>query len=138
MKRALIITVLSFVVLCFAIIYPACASNEINVALGKEFTLPVGKTAVIEGEELSIKFQEVTSDSRCPSDVVCVQMGDAKCDMVFTYKEQNYPLTLEAGGESEDSIVFIDYKVDFNLQPYPVSSQQIKAEDYKLVMTISK
>ena len=140
MKKALFITALCFMILCFPIIYLACTSgeDEVKTSLGEEFTLPAGKTAVIEGEDLSLKFVEVTSDSRCPSDVVCVQMGSAKCDVVFIYQGRNYPVTLEAGGEADDSLVFTDYTVEFNLQPYPVSSKQIKPEEYKLVMTISK
>ena len=32
----------------------------------------MGESAGIKGEELQIKFVEVTEDSRCPTGVVCV------------------------------------------------------------------
>lgn len=137
MKKILSVIVLS---LLLTAIFTACGSVEDNVAaaLSEEFNLPAGKTAVIEGEDLSIRFLEVTNDSRCPSDVVCIQMGDAKCDIAFKLNNSEYPMTLIAGGNQTSEVVFEGYTINFNLQPYPVSTQQIAPGDYYLVMTVRK
>ena len=43
--------------------------------LGEEFSLPIGQSVMITGEDLVIKFVEVSEDSRCPKDVTCVWEG---------------------------------------------------------------
>ena len=50
----------------------------IEIALGQEFTLKQGQTALISGENLQIAFGGVKSDSRCPADVQCFWEGDAE------------------------------------------------------------
>ena len=44
----------------------AGCSEPAEAELDKEFTLAVGESAAIKGEDLSIRFVEVISDSRCP------------------------------------------------------------------------
>ncbi len=46
--------------------------------LGEEFELAVHQTAQITDENISITFQEVLEDSRCPVDVTCIWAGLAK------------------------------------------------------------
>jgi hypothetical protein len=48
-----------------------------RVPLGREFTLATGQSVALEGGRLTIAFDRVESDSRCPEDVVCVWEGDA-------------------------------------------------------------
>ncbi len=56
-----------------------CAPVEtaITVEPGTSFSLPVGKTASLKGTDTRLTFREVSRDSRCPTDVVCVWEGDA-------------------------------------------------------------
>lgn len=58
----------------------ACASldNVIVAEPGVTFSLPIGKTAAVAGSTTRLTFREVTEDSRCPSDAVCVWEGAAK------------------------------------------------------------
>jgi hypothetical protein len=58
----------------------SCAAVEPTVAAepGVAFSLPVGKSAVINGSGTRIRFDEVRNDSRCPADVTCVWAGDAE------------------------------------------------------------
>jgi hypothetical protein len=47
--------------------------------LGEPFQLHVGERAVLEAIDLDVRFLEVASDSRCPSNalILCVWQGDA-------------------------------------------------------------
>ncbi|HUG41856.1 MAG TPA: hypothetical protein VMM12_15310 [Longimicrobiales bacterium] len=54
---------------------PAAALVEIR--LGEPFTLAPGAVATLPSADLSVRFIEVSSDSRCPVDVTCVWEGDA-------------------------------------------------------------
>ena len=46
-------------------------------SLGQEFDLRVGGSARISGEPLTITFESVVTDSRCPTNTTCVFEGDA-------------------------------------------------------------
>jgi hypothetical protein len=138
MKKLFIPVFLLLAILVVPLLASACSSADVKASLGKEFTLPAGKTAAISGENLSIKFDKVTGDSRCPSDVLCIQAGDAKCDTVFKYKGNDYPAVLTVGAAFPDNYTFENFKVYFSLEPYPVSTQQIAPSDYRLIMTVTK
>src|SRR3972149_7613492 len=53
---------------------PASASI---VVLDRDFDLKAGETARLEDSDLVMRFEAVTSDSRCPADVTCITAGDA-------------------------------------------------------------
>jgi len=116
----------------------SCSSGN-KISLGQEFTLPVGSTAAISGEDLSLKFIEVTTDSRCPTGVVCVWAGEAKCRMLVTYQGTESEVVITQPGSSAGmQNLFQKYTVSFKLEPYPESGKQIESADYKLITTITK
>jgi GWxTD domain-containing protein len=47
------------------------------VRLGESFRLRVGEAARVEDAGITVTFQKVVSDSRCPKDVTCIQAGEA-------------------------------------------------------------
>jgi hypothetical protein len=138
MKKILPVICLAVITLVLPLI-SACSSGDITTALGKEFTLPAGKTARITGESLWVKFVEVTGDSRCPTGVQCIQAGDAKCLMLINYNDSQSSLTFtQLGGNDVNVMDFNVYKFTFTLEPYPVYPKQIEPDDYKLIMTVTK
>ena len=117
----------------------SCAADKITASLGEEFTLPVGQKASIEGEGLTLKFEEVVTDSRCPKGVECVWAGEAQCQMLFTYAASPAEMVLiQTGSDATAMDYFLQYKISFKLEPYPQEGQQIAASDYYLVMTVTK
>ena len=61
-----------------------CSSIQpaVIVEPGVSFALAPGQTATIRGTDTRITFKLVREDSRCPVDVTCVWLGDAKIDIV--------------------------------------------------------
>jgi hypothetical protein len=107
--------------------------------LGQEFTVPIGKTASVSGEKLSLEFMEVAADSRCPTGVQCVWAGEAKCRLSVTYRESVYDVTITQSGSSTGvQDLFQVYSLRFKLEPYPEYGKQITASDYRLVMTVTR
>ncbi len=114
--------------------------GEIKASLGQEFTLAVGQTATISGEDLKLKFDSVTADSRCPKGVQCVWAGEAKVQLLITSNNSTSQViyTLSAGSDAVSQDFFNQYKTIFKLDPYPEAGKQIAAGDYKLTMTVTK
>ena len=63
--------------LAIVLLLSSCAGrlSEVQARLGEEFSLHIGENGVITGENLGIKFVEVSEDSRCARDVTCVWEG---------------------------------------------------------------
>jgi hypothetical protein len=136
-KKIFPLMCLAIIALLFSLFITACSSNNVTAALGTQFTLPAGKSAVISGESLKIKFVEVTGDSRCPTGVECIQAGDVKCLMLINYNDSQSSLTFTQQGDSTIQD-FNVYRMTFKVDPYPQAGKQIKPEDYKMVMTVTK
>jgi len=138
-KRIFIVIGLLTVSLLLSLVSWSCVADKITASLGQEFTLPVGKTATIDGENLTLKFIEVFGDSRCPKGVECVWVGEALCRMLFTYAGSPAEMDLtQPGGDVAARDYFINYKISFKLEPYPQEGQQIAPSEYRLVMTVTK
>ena len=139
MKKSLALAGLLIVVLLLPVISLACSSEGVTASLGEQFTLPAGKSAVITGESLKIKFVEVTGDSRCPTGVQCIQAGDVKCLMLISYFDSQSSLVFtQQGGNDITTQDFNVYRITFKVEPYPQAGKPIKPEDYKMVMTVTK
>jgi hypothetical protein len=116
----------------------ACASNPTGpgaLPLGQSFELRAGASANVEGG-LSMRFDSVSSDSRCPMDAVCVWAGDATLVLRLSHRS-NPPATNELHTQPSGSeVVYSDYRIKLvSLSPYPRSDRQIQPGDY--VATIS-
>ncbi len=76
-----------------------------------------------DSETVSLCFDNVVSDSRCPVDVVCFWQGTAVANFTFKKDNVSYPITLSTFKMPpqyiKDTIV-AGYKIEFlNLSPYP-------------------
>ncbi len=118
----------------------AAAAETSKVSLGTEFTLPVGQSVTISGEDLTIKFEAVTADSRSPKGAETIWAGEAKIQMQITFQGSASSVVLTEKGSTEgytqDTVN--QYKINFQLQPYPEVGYQPAQGDYKLVMKITK
>jgi hypothetical protein len=121
--------------------FAGCAGSEsIKAERGKEFTMAIGQTASIKGEDLSITFLDVTGDSRCPKNVECPRAGDVSCRLEITYKGVTDNVTLiELGLTGQNSQKgYKDYYIEFHVTPYPEAGKPIEKSDYRLLMTVNK
>lgn len=115
----------------------ACDNDEVSI--GQEFSLQIGESASIRGEELQISFLEVTEDSRCPKDVTCVWEGRVSCMVEITYRESLHRIILtEPGSTSWPAENFQEYKIAYHVEPYPQTVAKITENEYHLFLSISK
>jgi len=114
-------------------------SEPAEAELDKEFTLAVGESAAIKGEDLSIRFVEVISDSRCPKDAICIWLGEVSCLVEITSNGSTFGKVLTQPGLSAPVTTnYGRYDILFNVLPYPQAGKAIKSSEYRLQLTVSR
>jgi hypothetical protein len=116
------------------------ACGETKVSLGQEFSLYMGETADMEGEELQIRFLDVVEDSRCPTGVTCVWEGRVSCMVEITYLESLHRVALTQPGLTSwpAEKPFLRYQIEFRVEPYPEAGKEIEKDEYQLVLRVTK
>ena len=111
-----------------------------TVALNERFTLSPGNVAAVRDVDVNVQFVEVTGDSRCPGDAVCIQGGDALVKIRVSAGGSTSPYDLHTGDSSRASIVHGSVKIALiELQPYPFSSRPpIAPGDYRATLMVSR
>jgi hypothetical protein len=124
-----------WVSLSLAVALVACADNPTgaSVSTGSEFQLKAGESVAVEDAGVDVRFDLVASDSRCPADVVCVQLGSAEA--VFTVTELGRPatsLTLRTSPRDGQRAAIGSWTLTLTrLDPYPYSSPPTPSDDYR-------
>jgi hypothetical protein len=136
-KRSLYFLIL----LCVVLAASSCSRlDDVQVVLNEELCLSIGQHASVTGEDLAFSFEEVTEDSRCPSDVTCVWAGRVSCVVKLTHAGSSDRMTLtEPGLTSEYTTeVYEEYKLAFHVTPYPEAGKEMGDDAYRLHLIISK
>lgn len=124
------------------VLLPGCVSNtgEVQSSLGQEFSLAIGQTEAITGENLKVKFVEVVGDSRCPTGVVCIWAGEVSLIVDITDSNGLQRVTLTQPGLSGDyaSKQYQEYQFTFKVTPYPEAGKTIAPDEYRLLLSVSK
>jgi hypothetical protein len=103
-----------------------------------EFVLAPGEAASVTSAGLTVRFERVTSDSRCPADALCVTAGEA--EVAVWVRRDGRPAdvlalrTVPNGSRAEVG----DWVVSLvRLDPYPFSSQgPIAPGDYRATFKV--
>lgn len=131
---------ISILFLCTLLsVISGCGKDEHNI--GEEFTLRIGETASIKGEQLRIQFLEISEDSRCPRNVTCVWEGRAIAVIDILHEDTSKQIMLTEHGLSDLSAKekFGEYELLFRILPYPEEAEvQISTDDYRLELTVNK
>ena len=118
-----------------------CSGGKSGIAAepGDEFALSVGQSVYIRGEDFEIRFIEVIADSRCPRGATCVWAGEVSCLIEITRSgEVTSKILVKPGSDGNSETSFNDYIIAFDIMPYPAAGKEIKQQDYRLIMIISK
>lgn len=107
-----------------AVIAAVAGCSPVETAIvaqpGVEFSLPVGKSAVLNGNGPRLTFKQVREDSRCPVDVTCVWAGDAKIEVTVSRNGSPDDTRVLSLTPPNDEIRSADLQIRFvNLTPVP-------------------
>lgn len=90
--------------------------------------LPIGRSA--DNGDLSVSFDAVTEDSRCPRGVQCVWEGNAAVRLTLESGDETEVFVLSTAREPRQAS-FAGYAIDFrDLAPYPASEEPLDREAY--------
>ena len=115
------------------------AAAATNVSLDQPFVLRVGQSATVAGEGLTVSFQGVPSDSRCPTGVQCVWAGNAVVQVVLSKDGKAFGAELNTTLEPK-SVDYLNYNVALvSLDPYPSSKGgAISQSQYRATFVVTK
>ncbi len=106
--------------------------------LGEEFELAVHQTAQITAEKISVTFQQVLEDSRCPIDVTCIWAGLARVSLRVAVSGHKRELSLSTS-PPENSTVFGNYTFWLiKVRPVPRASQNMDSSAYFVTVRVDK
>ena len=115
-------------------------TDELKTGLGQEFTLSIGQSAQIEGENLQFRFEEVLEDSRCATGATCIWEG--RVSLVVEIKDNGSPyrmVLIQYGLNNQYvSETYKEYQLSFKVNPYPELGTEIATDDYRLLLTVSE
>ncbi|MBI2407782.1 MAG: hypothetical protein HYV19_05745 [Gemmatimonadetes bacterium] len=122
--------------LLLALCLTACGTDTTGLALGENIDVRLGTSIQMPGDTLSVKFTDVTADSRCPTGVQCVWAGEATT--LFTVNAGD-PVTLTLGADAAKArVITHGYQVTLvGLKPYPTSSGPIAKADYVATIQVT-
>ena len=105
---------------------------------GTQFDLKINDTFSQESGIFKIKLLNVTSDSRCPTNVYCIWQGKVTVSVGITQGNQyvgNFSLSTLSG---HDQLVFEKYALHLvQVKPSALISKKIPASDYVITFVVS-
>lgn len=124
------------------LIVAACSNaGPVSASLDEPFTLAVEQSTTLD-EGLTLTFDSVLEDSRCPSQVTCAEAGFARILLEATLSDEE-PLTYELNTQPTfelGEITHGPYTIQLmDLAPYPETPEALPASDeYRLTLVVSK
>jgi hypothetical protein len=118
---------------------PETAPATTNPPTSTELTLAPGQRVPVTGTSLSLQFIGVASDSRCPADAFCVQLGEAVAAFDGSLAQQSgTPFELRTSDAGRTGHVGT-YKVELvSLLPYPFGSKPpIDPAEYRATVKVT-
>jgi len=110
-----------------------------TVTVNERFTISPGEIATIRDVGLRVQFVEVTGDSRCPADAVCIQGGDAIVHIRVYDGGATTAYELHTGDSSRATVTHKQLKLSLvELRPYPFSSRTIAPGEYRATLTVTR
>ncbi|MGH9878878.1 MAG: hypothetical protein ACRD5H_14700, partial [Nitrososphaerales archaeon] len=117
-------------------------SQNITTELNNQFQLKIGQTAFIESKNIKLRFLNVTEDSRCPADAVCVWEGQVTVLLNVMHNEEglgDFDLTIRGGDKNLAIKPFDGYSIQLmKVDPYPFASRPTELTDYVATLQVSE
>jgi hypothetical protein len=125
-------------VLLMAALGGACSDGPTAPsAVDWQQTLRPGQVASVAGTGVSLRFDRVANDSRCPGDAICILGGDAivLISVLEAASAVSYDLHTGFARPAQHHDITIDL---VSLDPYPFSSLPFDPADYRATLRVTR
>lgn len=116
------------------------ADGPLKAGFDREFELRSGERAQIDQGGFTIEFVRLLHDSRCPSDVTCIQEGNAEIEVAVQREDMPaQTLILSTSRRERQEQRFDVYTVRLvQLVPYPRTDLPTRETDYGATLLITR
>lgn len=103
-----------------------------------ELTLARGQSKAVNGSGLTVTFEEVIGDNRCPGDAVCILGGSADVRILVQGPgSASQRLALSTGDMRP--VQYRDFTIELlEVSPYPFSSIPFDPSEYKVRLRVRR
>ncbi len=121
---------------------PPEVDETLSIQFNQPFTISIDQPAQLSEKGLTLTFQDVLEDSRCPSNVQCAEAGQARISISASRIGQT-PATLEMNTNpplKQDAVTYGDFQIQLlALDPYPKDiGQHISAKSYEATFIVTE
>ena len=128
--------------LCFA----ACDTSMepsgkpvVEAVLNVPFTLSAGQKAVLADQRLSVTFDGVLADGRCPFDAVCIVADNATLSVRAAQEGKEAKTVNLTLLDNPNAVVYEGFGIHIQkLMPLVVSGRTIRPEDYSVELLVDR
>jgi hypothetical protein len=151
MMKTKLISIALLIFWILAACQPGTSLPVVTARLDNEFTLATGQSVPVKKTDLTITFNAVLSDERCPREIECAASGPVTVSLsvqqdgdtpvsvslqTFTDQEGRAPIGSFEG--IEDRIEIGDYLIQVvGVLPYPQNLSGIKVSDYQATFMVT-
>ena len=117
----------------------ACAGSPAGptTSLNTEFTLAPADMMTIDGTSLTVRFDDVSADSRCPANARCIHAGSADVRITAQSDGSNRNYVLHTGDVEPVQHEGLTISL-VQLMPYPFTSPKIPPEKYRATLKVTR
>jgi hypothetical protein len=131
----------ALVLLVSVALLPSCGGGNLVRPTGpvdRQLVLAPGETGSVSEASLSIRFDGVFGDSRCPADVLCILGGDAIVRItVMPSGAERRSYDLHTGDMRP--VVHEDVTIALvQLTPYPFSGRPVQPGEYRATLRVTR
>ena len=107
--------------------------------LGESFRLAIDQSVQLEDADLTLTFEDVPHESRCPKDVQCIVAGKAEVVFEASSAGERKTLTFEIPPEGGDAQSFAGFTIEVvELEPEPVAGRRIARSSYVATVRVTE
>jgi hypothetical protein len=132
-------TAMRVLLLCSLLMLSGCDEGLTgpSAALNAEFTLAPGEATSIDGAALSVRFNRITNDNRCPADAVCILGGSADVAITAVTPRSTGDHVLRTGDMRP--VQHDDFTISLvQVAPYPFSARPIQPDEYRVTLKVAR
>lgn len=114
--------------------------GPLKARFDREFELRSGEQAQIEQGGFTVEFVRLLHDSRCPSDVSCIQEGNAEIEVAVRREDmpaQTLILSTSRQGRQEQRFDVYTIRL-VQLVPYPRTDLPTRETDYGATLLVTR